>query len=69
MGTSNVSYLDLFIEEAIEKALPNWVLGAPSSWNVEDRWTGMNPKEGDHRKMITGVQARSSRKSDSAAVG
>lgn len=27
----------LCIEEAIEKALPNWFLGAPCSRNVEDR--------------------------------
>lgn len=48
MGTLNVmvSYLDFIL--CIEKALLNWFLGAPSSSNVEDRWTGMKLKVGDH---------------------
>lgn len=52
MGTLNVmvSYLDfiLCIEEAVEKALLNCFLGVPSSNNVEDRWTGVKLKVGDH---------------------
>lgn len=45
-----VSYLDfiLCMEEAIEKTLLNWFLGAPSSNNVEDRWTGVKLKVEDH---------------------
>lgn len=45
MGTLNVM---VSIEEAIEKALLNWFLGAPSSSNVENRWTGVKLKVGDH---------------------
>lgn len=51
MGTLNVmvSYLDfiLCVDEAIEKALLNWFLFAPSSNNVEDRWAGVKLKLGD----------------------
>lgn len=53
MGTWNkmVSYLDFIL--CIEKALPDWFLGAPSSRDVEDRRTGVKLQVGVHRKMIT----------------
>lgn len=57
MGTLNamLSFLDfmVYIEEAVEKALPDWFLGVPSSRNVEDRWMGVKPKVGDYWEVIT----------------
>lgn len=48
--TAMLSWLDfiLYSEEAIVKTLPVWFLGAPTSRNVEDRWTGVMPEVGGY---------------------